>query len=184
MQSYRISPSRKSHWQNRTPKCKALKQTNYRKVLLLSLGQLLCLVSCDSGRGGKTFQTLSGEDTLYLTLMTQTGWSLDIFPGGSGQLSFGSVSSDTAPVKEGTFDFSTLKQKLAIQAQVREFGHSPASVIFVTPNQQNYAPRYLNDTTLINTVFEQAYNAVRTNTGPVYNRRRVGKLYREFPFIK
>ncbi len=161
-----------------------MKQTNYRKVLLLSIGQLLCLVSCDPGRGGKTFQTLSGEDTLFLTLMTETGWSLDIYPGGSGKLSFGSVFSDVAPVKEGTFDFAALKQQLSVQSQVRKFGPSPASVIFVTPNQQNYAPRYLNDATYINTIFEEAYHAVRTNTGPVYNRRRVGKLYREFPFVK
>ncbi|GJM32204.1 MAG: hypothetical protein DHS20C18_12050 [Saprospiraceae bacterium] len=161
-----------------------MKRSHYQKVLLLSIGQLLCLVSCDPGRGGKNFQTLSGEDTLYFTLMTETGWTLDIFPGGSGRLSFGSVSSDTAPVREGTFDFAALKKQLSVHAQVRKFGPSPASVVFVAPSQQNYAPRYLDNSEFVNTLFERAYQAIRNDTGPVYNRRRVGKLYREFPFVE
>ena len=151
------------------------------KIIYLALLGSIITFNCDRETTYRQVLTdMQAGDTLYLSLLTEKGWGLKVFPEGAGRISFGSKPSESLPFPERTFDFASLANTLqdAPQHTSPEEGFV-ITISFRAAEQKGNKPRYLKDFQLAHELFEKAYHAAMHTQAPVYNKRRVKKRYRQ-----
>lgn len=125
---------------------------------------------------------LSDKDTIYIHISSPEGWILEVFPGGSGKMSLQWYSDFSVSFTEGSFQFEKLKQRLLRQSSHQKpLSHQMGLINFGLVHPKLQKTRYVKDMPLIDTLFKQAKQAVLSTNDKIYLKRKLRKLYRQYP---
>ena len=138
----------------------------------------LMLVSCaDTPRetSGLESHPVSQRELTAISILTPTGWWLNVSPDGSGQIGYGSSIQDEARFPTDTFSFRDLRdQLLAICTTDGTLSRDPA-VTFVGSGPATTESLYCPDTGLMASVFERGVD------GADFGATRLDALYAAQP---
>jgi hypothetical protein len=139
---------------------------------LVAGGAVFC---CRSVSGAvPAFETL--ED---LTIMTGTGWMLEINMDGSGRLSFGSSVTDAAVVPSGTFNPKAFYKAVAATLRVESSGAKTVAVALRAAGQRSVTALYSPKLAEIKELFATALKA-----GRPMEKESFAKLVQDVPFLR
>lgn len=123
-------------------------------------------------------------DTILIRLRDGSGWRLDLYQEGRGNIRYGRHPNNMLTFEQTGFDFDSLRWRLAgsrDKEQKRSFFRRPARIAFLISDTESEESELLKNTELGRKVFKVALEAGLNGKGDLRAKRRMLKLYRQNP---
>jgi len=138
----------------------------------LLLGCLI-LIGCKEQTQSNKVESDLNSEYVTIDIYTPSGWSLTIKQDGSGEVGFGSDSTDFGNFEQNTFNFSDVMQKLESELETEGTISEQIAVNLWNEDETSLNVYYTSDKTIINKFFEKALSAITVN------KERIEKIYNE-----
>lgn len=124
------------------------------------------------------------SDTILIRLRDGSGWRLDLYQEGRGNIRYGRHPNNMLAFEQTGFDFDSLRRRLVDsrdKKQKRGLFRRPARIAFLVSDTENEESEILKDMEFGREVFEVALEAGLNGKGDLRAKRRILKLYRQQP---
>lgn len=165
------------------------KRLAVKKIHPLSIGILATFIliwnRCETSTRTEHFMRSSNiNDTLLISISTQNGWSLDVYAEGDGILKYRSKANNSFHFDESTFEFDSLKMKLARRLRMVNFDEPPFLGVRIITSQQPTGLFYaLTDEIVAADLFDKAFHAGLSTANTNRELNHLKKIYRIYPPI-
>lgn len=117
-----------------------------------------------------------------MRLSDGTGWLLDIYREGGGNIRYGRHPNNTLTFEKAGFNFDSLQRSLSItRAGEKRPAFCPARVAYLRPGQEEADTEILRNLQLGQELFDRAIEASLNGNGDLRAKRRMLKLFRTNP---
>lgn len=151
--------------------------------LILGLG---CIVSCQwtpSSESTVENYWLRG-DTILIRLRDGSGWRLDIYQEGQGNIRYGPHPNNTLTFEQVGLDFDSLRRRLAgshVKKSQQSSFRPPARIAFLIGGIDREQSEVLKNIDLGRELFDMAMEAGMNGKGDLRAKRRMLKMFRANP---
>jgi len=133
----------------------------------------LILIGCKEQTQSNKIESDLKSKYVTIDIYTPSGWSLTIKQDGSGEVGFGSDTTDFATFEKNTFNFSDVMQKLESKLEPEGSLSTKIVVNLWEKDEISLDVQYISDKILVNKFFQKALSAL-TN-----NKERIEEIYKE-----
>jgi hypothetical protein len=146
-------------------------------LLALGLGAFFCCQWVPSGGSTVENYWLKG-DTLLIRLSDGTGWELEIYREGRGDIRYGRHPNNVLTFDDLGLHFDSLRRHLAgSHKKVKSKAFRPARVAYLVSDQLDEHTEILDNAELGMELFRIAFEAGLQGTGDLRAKRRMHKLF-------
>ena len=144
-----------------------------KTVVKLLIPGCLILFGCKEQTQSNKVESDLNSEYVTIDIYTPSGWSLTIKHDGSGEVGFGSDTTDFATFEQNTFIFSDVMEKLKSKLEPEGSISEQIAVNLWDEDETSLNVFYTSDRNIINKFFEKALSAITVN------KERIEKIYNE-----